>query len=95
MHELINRRSGRLTRRGLLALGGFAAGGAAWLSVSAGPTTAAAASKESQKLARYQPGPNGKLRCDNCLQWRPPSSCVLVEGDISPSGWCLLYAPKR
>lgn len=82
-----------LTRRRLIRGGALLAGGVV-LGASLAPTIAAAGTKESQKLARYQPTPRGKARCDGCAQWRPPNACALVDGDISPSGWCLLYAPK-
>ena len=40
---------------------------------------AAAQQKVSQELAKYQATPN---------------ACKVVEGDISPSGWCQLFVPK-
>ncbi len=82
-----------LTRRGLLRQGVVIAGSVV-LAASLAPSMAAASSKESQKLARYQPTPKGNARCDGCSQWRGPSACALVDGAISPAGWCLLYAPK-
>lgn len=42
----------------------------------------------------YQPTPKGKARCDNCVNWQPPSSCKFVDGAIRPSGWCSLYRRK-
>jgi hypothetical protein len=81
-----------LSRRGVLRCGTLIFGGATLAALV--PTIATAASKESQKAARYQPTPKGKLRCDGCSQWRGPNACVLVDGDISPAGWCILYAPK-
>lgn len=80
-----------LTRRKFL--GGAVVGGALMGTVlTAQP--ASAASKMSQKAAQYRPTPNGKQRCDNCAFWEPPSSCRLVDGPISPSGWCMIYRPK-
>jgi hypothetical protein len=79
-----------LSRRGLLRGAAFAAGGGALLAASA----ASAQSKVSQKLAQYQGAPKGTARCDGCQQWAPPSGCKVVEGKISPSGWCVLFAPK-
>lgn len=29
--------------------------------------------------------------CQYCLFWSPPQSCVIVEGDISPTAWCILW----
>ena len=55
---------------------------------------AAAQTKDSQQLATYQNSPKGNARCDGCLQWQGPASCKIVQGGISPAGWCQLYAPK-
>lgn len=82
-----------MTRRGLLRRGALITGGAV-LATGLIPSIAAASSKESQKLARYQTTPKGKARCDGCAQWRAPNACALVDGEISASGWCILYAPK-
>ena len=83
----------RLSRRSLLRDGVFAAGGAA---VLLGMTTVAnrAEAKPAQKLVGYQDTPKGAQRCDNCSQFQPPASCKVVEGDISPAGWCKVYVKK-
>jgi hypothetical protein len=66
------------------------AGGGALLAA----TGANAQSKVSQKLAQYQTSPKGTARCDGCQQWAAPHACKIVDGKISPSGWCVLFAPK-
>jgi hypothetical protein len=44
---------------------------------------------------RYQDQPKGEQRCDQCVNFIPTSnSCQLVEGEISPQGWCSLWARK-
>lgn len=78
-----------LSRRRLLQGAAFALGGGAL--VAAGQ--ASAANKLSKKVAHYQEQPKGAQRCDNCIQWAAPNACKIVEGAISPSGWCMLYAP--
>lgn len=85
-------RGTRLTRRNFLYTA--AAGGGAILGVGLLGSPAAASTKLTQKASRYQATPKGKARCDNCTQWQPPSSCKIVEGTISPSGWCLFYVKK-
>ena len=50
--------------------------------------------KAKQALVQYQEKPKGDQECDGCLQWAPPNSCKVVEGKISPKGWCLVYARK-
>jgi hypothetical protein len=50
--------------------------------------------KISQATAKYQNTPKGDQRCDRCVNFEPPNACKFVQGDISPSGWCQLFAPK-
>ena len=60
----------------------------------AAATRVAAQQKISQADAKYQPQPKGQQRCDNCVNFQAPNACKFVQGDISPSGWCQLYAAK-
>jgi hypothetical protein len=61
----------------------------------------AAAQDASQKLAQsavqYQNHPNpahaGQL-CSVCVNFLAPNNCKLVQGPISPIGWCVAFAPK-
>ncbi len=55
---------------------------------------AAAQQKVSQADAKYQNQPKGQQRCDGCVQFQPPNACKIVQGEISPSGWCQLFAAK-
>jgi len=73
-------------RHSALALGAAATAMAA--------TRAGAQQKISQADAKYQPQPKGPQRCDNCVNFQPPDACKFVQGAISPSGWCQLYAAK-
>lgn len=57
-----------------------------------GQAQAAKASKESMQ---YRDKPNGKEHCSNCMQFIPASGeCKVVEGSISPNGWCVAYTKK-
>ena len=47
--------------------------------------------KASQADAQYQDTPRGGLRCVGCTFFRRPASCQVVEGGISPNGWCRLF----
>ena len=88
-------RSARLSRRALLRNVTSAAGGAALLGSAAIVNRAEAAdTKVAQKAVAYQDTPKGPQRCDSCTYFEPPSSCKVVAGTISPSGWCQLYAKK-
>jgi hypothetical protein len=47
--------------------------------------------KLTQAAARYQDRPNGNEACGTCPYFIFPKGCVVVEGEISPSGWCPIY----
>ncbi len=53
-----------------------------------------AQSKTDKKTAKYQDNPNNGQSCSQCRFFLPPKSCQLVEGDISPTGWCNFFAKK-
>jgi hypothetical protein len=55
---------------------------------------AEAQSKVTQKVARYQDTPKNGQKCSDCNFFRPPKACQLVQGDISPNGWCAFFAKK-
>ena len=80
----------RISRRVLLTGTALALGTAAAAAVS----QAMAQVKISQAVANYQNTPKGDQRCDRCINFQPPNACKFVQGDIRPSGWCQLFAPK-
>jgi hypothetical protein len=55
---------------------------------------ALAQAKATQAAMKYQDKPNGDQKCSNCLQFEPPSSCKVVEGKISPEGYCIAWVKK-
>ena len=57
-------------------------------------STARAQQKAPQKTVQYQDKPKGDQQCDKCQHFVAPDSCKLVDGKISPKGWCLLYVVK-
>jgi len=83
-----------ISRRRLIGGTAVFAAGAGALLMGLAPGPAAAATKLSQKTAGYRNKPMGKAKCDNCGVWQAPASCKLVEGPLSPSGWCNLYNAK-
>ena len=51
--------------------------------------------KVSQASVQYQNQPKGEQKCGGCLHFIAGSnSCKLVEGQISPDGWCTMWAQK-
>ena len=60
----------------------------------------ALAAKMPKAALQYQDDPKGGLECSKCMQFIPgktaaaTGSCKLIDGTISPHGWCLAFAPK-
>ena len=74
--------------------------GAAALAGLFAASTAPAPAKGSQAQFKYQSKPNGSKQCSNCTFFIPGKSatangtCKLVDGVISPKGYCIGYAAK-
>lgn len=79
------------SRRALFRLLAGVAVGATTMSVAG---IADAQSKVDKKTAKYQDQPNKGQSCSQCNYFRPPKSCQLVQGDISPNGWCSFFLKK-
>jgi len=57
-----------------------------------GSEPARAQQKVSKEQAKYQDTPNEGKKCSECTFFVKPNACKVVEGDISPEGWCQLWA---
>lgn len=63
--------------------------------------TATAEAKGSKTQFKYQTSPNAGHKCSQCSLFIAGSSakangtCKLVDGSISPNGWCTAFAPKK
>ena len=82
--------SRHISRRAALTRTALALGTAAGMTIR----RAGAQQKVAQAAAQYQDQPKGQQKCDGCVAFEPPNACKLVQGTISPSGWCLLFSPK-
>jgi hypothetical protein len=51
--------------------------------------------KTPQSDVSYQEKPNNGQKCSECTFFQPPNACAVVDGNISPNGWCKLFTPKR
>lgn len=71
-----------------------AVGSGALIAVGLTDRAAAAPKKFSQQQAHYQPIPKSGQRCQNCALYQSPTACQVVEGQVSPAGWCILYQAK-
>jgi hypothetical protein len=62
--------------------------------------TTRAQAKGSQAQFKYQKTPNNGHKCSQCTFFIPGSSptangtCKIVDGAISPNGWCTAWAKK-
>jgi hypothetical protein len=81
----------RISRRVVLTSTALALGAAA---AATAVSQAVAQQKISQADAKYQGTPKGNQHCEGCVNFQPPNACKFVQGDISPSGWCQLFAAK-
>jgi hypothetical protein len=62
---------------------------------SSGNTSAQGSGKTSKEQAKYQDHPNGSQSCASCEQFvAETSTCKVVEGKVSPGGWCALWTKK-
>ncbi len=76
------------SKRALLRLVVLAAGGA----LAPWHLAAAEGDKMSKQQADYQDSPKGIAMCATCTLFVAPHSCKVVDGDVSPNGWCKVYA---
>jgi hypothetical protein len=64
--------------------------------VSAGLLSRMARAEASEKMTRqqaeYQGTPNSIYSCAVCTLFEKPKSCKVVEGEVSPDGWCKAFA---
>ena len=82
---MVERRS-YWTRR--MAIGAMAGG----VSSTVLARSAQASDKMTKTRAEYQDKPNGIYSCATCTLFEKPSSCKVVEGEVSPDGWCTAFA---
>jgi len=84
--------SDKLSRRGALKA---IAALAAITAVSGAARDASAQAKASKAAVKYQDQPKNGQRCSGCANFISGGQCKIVQGEISPNGWCLAYSPKR
>jgi hypothetical protein len=53
-----------------------------------------AKAKIQQSAVKYQTEPKDGKQCSDCNFFIAPNSCKQVDGNISPTGYCLLWAKK-
>jgi hypothetical protein len=73
-------------------MGGLVAATAA-LSIKA--AVGSATMKISKGAVAYQDHPDGDKRCGKCVQFVTPAGCKLVDGRISPQGYCRIFVVRE
>ena len=56
--------------------------------------TTGAQAKMAQAAAQYQTEPKDGKQCDGCNFFIAPNACKMVDGDISATGYCILWNKK-
>jgi hypothetical protein len=84
---------GAWSRRLLLQRAVGTVGAVAVIAARAEP--ASATIKISKTAVAYQDHPEGDKQCAKCLQFQAPDSCKMVDGPISPQGFCRIFTPIR
>ncbi|MGL6159237.1 high-potential iron-sulfur protein [Microbulbifer sp.] len=56
---------------------------------------AVAQGKAKKEAVQYQDTPKNGQKCADCQLFTPPDGCQVVEGKISPEGWCSLFVVKQ
>jgi len=59
------------------------------------PDAPATPGKMAQASVQYQAQPKGDQKCAGCMHFiAGTNTCKLVDGQISPEGWCSIWAAK-
>ena len=82
----------KLSRRSMLRCAALLAGGT--LAAGVIQVKPAYAQKASKEAVKYQDSPSSGQKCSDCTYFQAPGSCGVVDGTISPNGWCSLYNKK-
>jgi len=89
------------SRRNLCRQGLALAGGAVAAAMLLKNRAFAQSQKAPQSAVQYQDHPKGQDECDRCTHFVPGKSpsadgtCQVVQGSISPKGWCVMFASKE
>jgi len=79
----------KISRRSVLLHGAACATGVATILVASAEY--AKANPLPKTAVNYQDKPKGDRQCSGCSLFVAPHACKNVVGEISPSGWCMLW----
>ena len=85
-----------ISRRRALSRGAHWVAGTAFLAMAAVPSHVRA--KAAKADFNYQDKSKNGKSCATCRLFAPTESgrgtCAVVEGDVSPAGWCMAYSER-
>ncbi len=86
----------RVSRRSAMKVGLAAlTGGVVATAAQGQPPDDDSEPKLSKARVHYQYTPNAQgSHCSICANFIVPASCHIVDGQISPGGYCLVFSPK-
>jgi hypothetical protein len=88
----------KFSRRSFLSRVALLTGAATVQAISIKQATAQ--QKVAKATMKYQDKPSGDQKCSNCVQYVPGKTptamgaCKVVDGTISPNGWCIAWVKK-
>lgn len=50
--------------------------------------------KRTREEVHYQDGPHLGRTCSRCVLYQGNGTCVILEGPVSPNGWCNQWVPN-
>ena len=89
MTDMLKTGASKYTRRAIVQAAAVA-GAVPALVLAASPALA----KASQASVAYQDTPKDGKNCANCNVFVSPDSCKIVDGKVSPNGWCKVWVKK-
>ena len=87
------RPSRRLVLKAMVTVGGAALLAQHALESKAQQKPKAILKKRSKEAVGYRDEPYEGRTCAKCVLYVGYGECVLVEGEVSPNGWCLQWTP--
>lgn len=92
MRSIPFRRSRRRLLKAAALLGGAAVGGA--LDAAAQDAKPKAVMKKyTKERVGYRDQPYEGRTCAKCVLYAGDGNCAIVEGQVSPDGWCMQWTP--
>ena len=83
----------KTSRREILKLGALGLGAIGAMSVASN-AQAQVNKKAQQKAVMYQTAPKTGKQCGDCQHFEAPNACRIVDGEIVPNGYCILFSKK-